>query len=40
MFVKEFELKVPKQKRLLALDVFLKATPARWWAPHKEEMKD
>jgi hypothetical protein len=39
-FVKVFKLQVPKQKILLALDVFLKATPARWWAAHKEGMKD
>ena len=40
LFVKEFELQVPKQQRLLALDVVLKATPARWWAAHKEGMED
>jgi hypothetical protein len=40
LFVKAFELHVPKQQRLLALDVVLKATPARWWAAHKEGMED
>jgi hypothetical protein len=40
MFVKTFELQVAKQQRLLALDVVLKATPARWWAAHREGMKD
>jgi hypothetical protein len=40
MFVKEFELQVPEQQRLLALDVVLKVTPARWWDAHREGMKD
>jgi hypothetical protein len=39
MFVKEFELQVPKQQRLLALDVVLKETPARWWDAHREGIK-
>jgi hypothetical protein len=39
LFVKEFELQVPEKKRLLALDVFLRATPARWWDAHREGMK-
>jgi hypothetical protein len=30
LFLKEFELHVPEQKRFLALDVVLKVTPARW----------
>jgi hypothetical protein len=40
MFVKTFELQVPEQQRLLALDVVLKVTPARWWVAHREGMKD
>jgi hypothetical protein len=39
-FVNEFELQIPEQKRLLALDVSLQATPARWWATHKEGIED
>jgi hypothetical protein len=39
-FVKEFELQVPKKKRILALDVVLKYTLARWWTTHKEGMED
>jgi hypothetical protein len=39
-FVKALELKIPKQLRLLALDVVLKATPAIWWASHKEGIED
>jgi hypothetical protein len=40
MFVKTFELQVPEQQRLLALDVVLKVTPSRWWVAHREGMKD
>jgi hypothetical protein len=40
MFVKTFELQVPEQQRLLALDVVLKVTPTRWWVAHREGMKD
>jgi hypothetical protein len=40
MFVKTFELQVLEQKRLLALDVVLKATPSRWWDAHIEGMID
>jgi hypothetical protein len=27
-------------QRLLALDIALKDTPARWWGEHKEKIKD
>jgi hypothetical protein len=37
MFVKTFELQVPKQQRILALDVVLKANPTRWWATQERE---
>jgi len=40
MFIKAFELQVPKQQRLLALDVVLEATPARWWVAHRKSIKD
>jgi hypothetical protein len=40
LFVKEFELQVPEQKMLLALDVVLKATPTRWWDAHNVGMKE
>jgi hypothetical protein len=33
-------LQVPKQQRLLALYVVLKATLAKWWVSYKEGMKD
>jgi hypothetical protein len=38
-FVNVFELKIPEQQILLALDVSLKATLSKWWASHKEEIK-
>jgi hypothetical protein len=31
---------VLENQRLLALDIALKATPARWWGTHKETIKD
>ena len=34
-FFQEFEEKFFELQRILALDVALKATPARWWATHK-----
>jgi hypothetical protein len=39
-FVHIFEAQVPEQQRLLALDIVLKATPARWWVTHKENIED
>jgi hypothetical protein len=40
LFITMFELQVPKQQRMLALDVFLKETPTRWWVAHREGMED
>jgi hypothetical protein len=40
LFVKEFELHVLEQKRMLSIDVVLKVTPTRWWVAHREEIKD
>jgi hypothetical protein len=39
MFLKAFESQVPKQQRMLALDVVLKATLATWWDAHREGIK-
>jgi hypothetical protein len=39
-FLSEFEEIVPVQKRLLALDEALKATPTRWWVTHKKNIAD
>jgi hypothetical protein len=39
-FVNEFELQIPEQQRLLALDVALRETPVRWWETHKEGIED
>jgi hypothetical protein len=38
-FVKEFELQVLEKQSILALYVFLKVTPAKWWVAHREGMK-
>ena len=35
-FLKEFEEKVSKPQRLLALEESLKATLPRWWVTHKK----
>lgn len=32
------EFKAPEEQRVLALDVALKGTSARWWAIHKENL--
>jgi hypothetical protein len=36
----QYEDKVLENQRLLALDITLKATPARWWGTHKETIID
>ena len=36
----EFKEKVFEPQRILALDVELKATPARWWVTHKQMIHD
>jgi hypothetical protein len=35
-----YEDEVLENKRLLVLDITLNATSARWWATHKETVKD
>jgi hypothetical protein len=37
-FLEEFEASVPTQQRLLAMDEALKATLARWWGTHKNNI--
>jgi hypothetical protein len=37
-FLSDFEASVPTQKRLLAMDEALNATPARWWGAHKSNI--
>jgi hypothetical protein len=39
-FIREFELQISNQQILLALDVVLKETPARWWVAHKDGIRD
>ena len=38
-FIEEFEEQIPTKQRIKVLDIALKATPARWWATHKETIK-
>lgn len=37
-FIEEYEEQVPKCQRLLALNLALRATPARWWVTHKKKI--
>jgi hypothetical protein len=39
-FLTRYEDEVLENQRLLALDITLKETPARWWGVHKETVKD
>jgi hypothetical protein len=39
-FLAQYEDEVLENQRLLALDLALKATPARWWGAHKETITD
>jgi hypothetical protein len=38
-FLEKYEDEVLENERLLALDISLKATPARWWGAHKETIQ-
>jgi hypothetical protein len=39
VFLAQYKDEVLGNQRLLALDIALKATPARWWGAHKETIK-
>jgi hypothetical protein len=39
-FLTQYKDELLENQRLLALDIALKATPARWWGTHKETIKD
>jgi hypothetical protein len=39
-FLTRYEYEVLPNQRLLALDIALKETPARWWGVHKETIRD
>jgi len=39
-FVYMYQMKIPEKGWLRALDVALKATPARWWSTHKKHIED
>ena len=40
LFLTQYKDEVLENQRLLALDIALKGTPARWWGAHKEIVKD
>ena len=40
IFLDDYEEQVPESQILLALDIALKATPARWWGTHKKNIGD
>jgi hypothetical protein len=40
LFLTKYEDEVVENQRLLALDIALKETHARWWGAHKEIVKD
>ena len=39
-FLRTFEVEVPREQRLWALNVAMCATPARWWDTHKGAFQD
>jgi hypothetical protein len=39
-FLTRYRDEVLENQSLLALDITLKETPARWWGVHKETFKD
>ena len=37
-FLQQFEQEIPHEQRMEAIDLAVKATPARWWHAHKEHI--
>ena len=37
-FFEQFEQLIPHEKRIAAMDLAVRATPARWWYAHKENI--
>ena len=37
-FLQQFEQEIPQEQRMTAIDLAVKATPARWWHAHKEHI--
>ena len=35
-FLEQFEQQIPYEQRIAAMDLAVRATPARWWYVHKE----
>jgi hypothetical protein len=40
IFVEEMEERVPEEQRVQTMDAVVKGTPARWWATHREDLKE
>ena len=34
-FLQQFEQEIPREKMMEAIDLVVRATPARWWHAHK-----
>ena len=37
-FLEQFEQQIPHEQRIAAMDLAVRATPARWWYAHKENI--
>ena len=37
-FLQQFEQEIPHEQRMTAIDLPIRATPARWWNAHKENI--
>ena len=37
-FLQQFEQEIPHEQRMAAIDLVVRATPARWWHAHKENI--
>ena len=37
-FFEQFEQQIPYEQRIAAMDLAVRATPARWWYAHKENI--
>lgn len=40
VFLDDYEGQVLERQKLIALDIALKSTPARWWGTHKKNIRD
>ena len=37
-FLQQYEQEIPHEQRMEAIDLAVRATPARWWHAHKENI--